>query len=346
MDTLHKNSHIVYVRRLPQFASAAQKDLEEYFANSQRGYGSYFTKGSNRTATGLTPTEEDLLLPYILSIPKEDREFRKGVTNWFEGLSVKIPAGEGMKLEIGLNTSNTEPVSGDNLPININDYILYRHGVQHPWVAASEADGKGNQLKQYYIYDPNEVSKVNVSLNDERDEAMRYYLTIKDNARTVNQYLTLLGVRTNNLRKGEEVLELRKHVDKTPKKFIEVYKDKDKEMKYIIEEMINTNILERVNTRILVKETGDQIGRDMKEAILYLSDSKNTKVYGILKARLQEAWKKTSVSVNTDEDLLEPPVQRVPEVAVESTIPATEIIPAGAPETQEAEDGTAGAIDE
>lgn len=348
METIvSKNSHTVYIRRLPQFASAAQKDLEEYFANSQRGYGSYFTKGSVRTATGLTPTEEDLLMPYILSIPKEDRDFRKGVTTWFEGISVKVPAGEGLALEVGMENSNTEPVGPNNLPLNITDYIKYRHALGHPWIAASEDTGRGNQLMQYYIFDPNEVSKVTVNQNEERDEALGYYLTLKANARSVGMYLTLLGVRTNNIRKGEEAVELRKLVDKKPKAFITLYKDKDKEVKYVIEEMVSYGILERVNTRIILKETGDEIGRDIREAVLFMKDSHNTKVYATLSARLKEAWKSNSISVETDEDLkITPNAEVIAPVKEETEAPAKELIPAAAPEEQVAEVGTAGDIED
>lgn len=346
MEVISKNSHTVYIRRLPQFASAAQKDLEEYFANSQRGYGSYFSKGSVRTATGLSPTEEDLLMPYILSIPKEDRDFRKGVTTWFEGISVKVGAGDGLALEVGLEVDNKEPVDKDNLPLSITDYVKYRHALGHPWIASSEDTGRGNQLMQYYIFDPSEVSKVTVNQNEERDEALGYYLTIKTNSRSVGMYLTLLGVRTNTLRKGEEAVELRKIVDKKPKAFIALYNDKDKEIKYIIEEMINYGILERVNTRVLLKETGEQIGRDIKEAVLYLKDSRNTKMYATLQARLQEKWKNNSISVDTDADLQITDREPEPATIAEIEEPATELIPAAAPETQVPVEGSAGDIDD
>ena len=291
-------------------------------------------------------------MPYILSIPKEDRDFRKGVTTWFESMSVKVPGKlgsnpvEGLPLEIGMEKDNSQPVSAENLPINITDFIKWRHALGHPWIANSEETGKGNQLKQYYIFDPNAVSKVNISINEQRDKALGYYLTIKDNIRSVTMYLTLLGVRTNQLRKGEEVIELRKLVDKDPDKFIRLYNDKDKEMKYIIEEMVNNNILERVSTRVLIKENGEQIGRDTQETVLYMLDSRNTKVYNALKARLQEAWKKTSVSVETDEDL---PAAKTPAPVpepVDEVVAAKEIIPAAAPEEQVAMEGSAGQIDE
>lgn len=327
MDT-HKNSVLVYIKRLPQFAAQARKELEEFFAEGQRGIGSYFAKGSARVATGLTPTEEDLLLPYILNIPSTDREFRMKVNDHYIIIDKKIPGKVGLELEIGLEVSNTEPMSATNLPINIDNYLTYRWALTHPWVAPSEADGKGNQLKQYYIFNPGEVSKVNINVNEQRDKALGYYLSIKDNKRTVTMYLTLLGVRTDQLRAGEEVLKLRELVDKNPDAFLKLFDDRDKEIKYAIEDMINNQILERVNGAIMVKEDGTLLGRDMKEAILFITDSKNTKLYNVLKSRLQEKWKKTTTSVDTDEQLESVPVIPVVAPVTEDLVPAKELIPA------------------
>lgn len=328
MDT-HKNSVLVYIRRLPQFAAQSRKELEEFFAEGQRGIGSYFAKGSARVATGLTPSEEDLLLPGILHIPASDREFRMKVNEHYVIIDKKIPGKNGLELEIGLEVSNSEPVSATNFPLNIDNYLTYRWAIQHPWVAPSEADGKGNQLKQYYIFNPGEVSKVSINVNEKRDEALSYYLSVKSNKRTVNMYLTLLGVRTEQLRAGEEALKLRELIDKNPEAFIALYNDKDKESKFIIEDMVNNGILERVNNAILIKEDGTVLGRDMKEAILFLTDSRNTKVYSVLKSRLQEKWKKTTTSVDTDEQLEQPLPTPAPAVApaAEEQIPAAELIP-------------------
>ncbi|CAM6001146.1 unnamed protein product [Sphagnum balticum] len=307
----------------------ARPELAEILAEGQRGYGAYFSPGSARTATGLSPTEEDLLLPYILNIPKDDKDFRKAVNVHYEGISIKVPGKEGLKLEIGLEGSNSEPVSKDNLPINVDNYLKYRHALGHPWIAPSETEGKGNQLKQYYIFNPSEVSKVNINVNEQRDKALGLYLSIKDNSRTVRMYLTLLGVRTDQLRTGEEVLRLRELVDKKPEDFIKLYNDRDKEIKYIIEDMINNNILERVNGNILVKDDGTKLGQDMKTAILFLTDTRNTKLYSVLKARLTEKWKKLTGSFDTDEQL-EPviaPVIPAITAADETIIPATQLMP-------------------
>lgn len=301
--TKHPNSHIVYVRRAPMFASSARKELDEYFAESYKAVGSYFSKGSTRTATGLTITEEDLLMPYILNIPKEDRDFRKEVNVWFQNIATKVPARDGVKLEIGLEKSNSEPVSENNKPINVEEYIRYKHIIGHPHVALNEEEGTGNQLKQYYIFDPEEVSLASIGINDQRDEALSKYLLIKDKPRSVRMYLTLTGIDVRAIRKGEEAMRLRDVADKSPNKFLAAYNDKDREIKYHIEDMIHYKILERIGSRIVTPE-GVELGRDMKETVLYWKDTRNTKDVVMLKSRLQEAWKKESVSMD-EEDLKE-----------------------------------------
>lgn len=323
MDTINKNSHIVYFRRAPLFATEARKELEEYFSNSSRSIGSYFTKGSTRTATGLTIGEENLLMPFILSIDSTDRDFRAQVNDWFRNLDTKVPAGDGIPLEIGLETSNSEPVSKDNLPLNVEHYIRVKHGIGHPQVAASPELAKGNQLKQYYLYDPQAVSRTSINVNDEKDKALAQYLTIKTNARSVRMYLTLLGVNPLTVKNGEESVKLRQLVEEKPTTFLEIVADKFKEVKYVVQDMINNKVLELHGDAILTKD-GSTIGRNMKEAVSYLSDARNSKVFASLKALLQEAWKRTSQSVDTLEDLDEQPL-----AAAETTeeAPAPEVVP-------------------
>lgn len=334
----HPNSHIVYVLRARMFSGESRKELEDYFADSYKGVGSYFSKGGMRTATGLTIPEENLLLPDVLNIPQEDRDFRKEVTTWYQNIDTKIPAHKwdnatlkgGKPLEIGLERSNTEPVSEYNMPINVEHYLRYRQIIGHPFVAMNEAEGNGNQLKQFYIFDPEEVSLGNLGINEAKDKALTAYLTIKDKPRTVQQYLTLLGKNTKLIKKGEEAMELRKLAESKPEEFIKVDVDKDKAIKYTIEEMVNYKILERVNQRLLTKD-GEEIGRSIKEAVLYLKDTHNSKSFAMLKAQLQEAWKKDSISVDTDEDL--EPLDEQPKKSLANLVkekkaePATE--PAG-----------------
>lgn len=314
IDELHPNSHIVYIRRASMFASSSRKELDEYFAESHRGVGSYFQKGGMRTATGLSFEEENLLMPEIINIPATDRDFRKEVTTFFQNLETKVPAHKtdaktgvvtgGKALEIGLRISNTNPVTEENMPIEVEHFIRWRHAMGHPQVAMTEAEGNGSQLKSYYIYDPEEVSLDNLTINDAKDKALTAYLSIKDKPRSVLQYLTLLGINTTIIKKGEEAIKLRDAAEKKPEAFLKIVNDTNKEYKYLIEEMVNHGILTRVGNR-LVNKDGEVIGRDITEAVLYLKDSHNTKAFVTLKAQLQDKWKNKSISMDSDDDLSE-----------------------------------------
>lgn len=309
--TKHPNSHIIFFRRKAIFDVEARPELNEYFADSKIGIGSYFGKGSTRTATGLSISEENLLMPYILAIPSDDREFRKQVNEYFQNIDTKVPADsnppvptDGKPLEIGLEVSNSEPVSKDNLPIKVEDFVRWRQCMGHPWVEASPELAKGNQLIKFYQYDPKAELTTTVTADNLKDQALAQYLTIKANNRLVRMYLTLLGINVQTLtRAGEDVTRLRMMAETKPKDFLLIVQDKDKEMKYLVEEMINFKILDRIGSRILNADGGKELGRDMKETILYLSDTHNTKELIHLKAKLQNEWKKRSISVELEEDL-------------------------------------------
>lgn len=306
MET-HPNSHIVYIRRKGLFDTEARPELEEYFSGSSVSVGSYFAKGTARPGSGLMIPEENLLLPYVLAIPADDQDFRTKVNEFYSNIDSKVPADQnpprttdGLALEIGLYKDNSKPISATNLPLNVGQYLKYRQIILHPWVGIDESE-KGNQLKRFYVFDPNKVQSITLSANEQKDAALTKYLMVKGNARTVRMYLTLLGVNTSTLKPGEELNKLRSLAETQPAEFIKIANDKDKEMRYIIEDMVHYKIVEKVGDRLL--SDGTVLGRDMREAILFLSDSHNTAVFTSLKAKLQNAWVKNSVSVETEEDL-------------------------------------------
>jgi len=309
----HPNSHIVYIRRKSLFDTSERPELEEYFAGSSVSVVSYFAKGTARPASGLLIPEENLLLPHVLGIPAEDRDFRKEVNNYYSNINSKIPAmsipardEDGLPLEIGLYIDNKAPISRENLPLNVEQYLRYRQIIGHPQVGAglegeTEDDAKGNQMRRFYVHDPAKAQTTTLSSNEMRDQALLKYVAVKTNPRTVRMYLTLLGVNVNSLRAGEELTRLRDIAEKNPADFLKISGDKNLEIKYMIEELVHYKILTRVGERVLNGNT--EIGRSLLEAVLYLKDSHNTAVFASLKAALQNAWAKNSVSVELEEDL-------------------------------------------
>lgn len=293
---LSPTSKVVYLRRKAISVHEDQPDLKEYFDNSHRAVASFWQKGSMRPGTGLTIPEENLLMPYILNIPKEDRDFREKVTEYFHSIDTKVDpldsfGNGGTKLEIGLE-NNDLPVSADNLPLNVVHYIKWRHASIHPEVALSFEDARGNQLKKYYIHDPKAVIKTNLSKADIKDTALEAYLQVKQNPAKVIQYLSLLLIDPAK-HKGSEVVKLREMAEKKPADFIKIHVDKDKDFHYMLMDLVQAKILEEVGTRILFKQSGDQIGKDLKEAIAWLRAPENSKQITIFKGQIQD-WKRKS----------------------------------------------------
>lgn len=309
----HPNSHIVYVRRRSLFDTANRPELEEYFADSSIGIGSYFAKGTAREASGLTIQEENILLPYVLGIPKDDRDFRQKVNEYYSNINSKIPADsnpkkdtDGLPLEIGLHRDNKAPISekDENLPINIEQFLRYRQIIGHPWVGIAGED-EGNQLKRFLVHDPKVQQQVTNTSNEASDTALVRYMAVKKDASKVRMYLRLLGIDLSRIPAGQEVARLREQAQVNPVNFNKAWDDPYKEVKYLIEEMVAFKLLKQIGTRILYGQT--EIGRNMEEAVLWLKDSHHTDSFRALKAQLDNEWVKNSVSFDTLEDATKTP---------------------------------------
>lgn len=314
-----KNSRVVYLKRLPasipESGAEGVPELMAYFANSYRAVGSFFPKNSMRPGTGISLTDENLLLPYVLNIDSTDRDFRMRVTDFYHAITTKVEPHDvngvgGTRLEIGLD-NNEEPMSKDNLPLNAMDYIRYKQVLGHPEVAASKADGKGNSRKLYYIDNPLDVNKIDLSVADQKDAAMEAYFTIKKDPNKIVQYLMLLGTKNLSTIKGKEQVTLRNLAMTEPKNFLDVHLDKEKDAKYLIKDLVIANILELAGSIVLIKENREQIGGNEKEAVAYIRNPTNSKQIVILRSMLQQ-WKKSKNTTIEDlDDEVVPPKSEI-----------------------------------
>lgn len=303
MSEVSKNSRVIYLRRLPLSLPESKADadaksepeVKAYFDHAYRALGSYWPRDSQRPGTGLTLTEEDLLMPYVLDIQRDDRDFRSRCTDFFHAISIKIEpvnihGDGGTKLEIGTENNDNPDLSKDNLPLNVVDYIKYRFAISHPKVAISHDLGKGNKLKEYYIHNPTDVMKGNVKKTDMKNEAMGAYLGIHDKLNVVKQYLTLLNVNPAN-HPGQESVKLRELVDINPTNFLKVHDDKDKNIKFMLNQLESAGVLEMVGTRYLFKDSKEQLGSSLQDAIAYFKDEVNSQQVVIFKGQIQD-WQK------------------------------------------------------
>lgn len=300
----NKNSKTVTIFRAGSFLSRMQgPELEDYFAASKKTIGSYWESSfSKKIGTGLSFEEENILLPYVLDLPAEDRGFRQKVTDFYTEISTRIPYNTGLKLEIGLMKDNNKPISLDskninnsNLPINTNDYIKYRHALKHPLVAESKEEAEGNPLKEFYIFDSSEVNRKNAKAADTRDTASQIFLAIKNDDIKVDMMLTLLGVDVN-LFDGDNAKELklerlREFVDDSPEEVIDINNNIDLEIHYWIKTLVNNKIIKQISAKYFDAETNRLLGNNLEEMTVFFKDDTNSDVILALKARNQEVVK-------------------------------------------------------
>lgn len=298
-----KEGKIIEVYRQFNSIQMGQNDPQviEWLSQIFKAIGPYFTNDGKSTATGLTFDEQKILLPNVLGIEHSDKDFRRAVVRFYDEISTKVPHG-GLKLQIALG-DETKPLSESNLPLNIKDYIAYRHLIGHRDVAKNKDEAEKYQNKQFYVVDPNSATKEAVKINQLEDKSFSLYMSIKDSIVRTDQVLTMLGVRVTNMAHEDKVLLLKDFASKDVKfndmeqqeaflRFIRICEDKDLEHKYLIEEMIAAQYLRRVGNNILFSESGEKLGDNMEDAVLYLKNPKFSKEANIMRAKYELLVKK------------------------------------------------------
>jgi len=296
----HPNSRIVKLLRKPSFIEdAQQKGAPEFMAMSKKSVGSFWENSYSKTVgSGLTFSEQKLLLPTIVDCEPEDRGFRAKVAEYYSNIATKVPFGkDGRDLEIGLENDNKAPVSADNEPLNLADYITYRHAISHPKVSDSKQSSEGNMLTEFYLFDPQAQEDHNVLISADKDKALEMYLKIKKTPEKVDMLLTLLDTDPRVF-KGKNAAalkldKLKEFSESKPSKMIEAFEDNLFEDRYYLQTMINTGVVQKIGERIINPETGVALGNDAMEAIFWLKDKANSETLVLLKARMQEGLKVT-----------------------------------------------------
>jgi hypothetical protein len=291
----HPNSRIITVYRKDSFISQAQEtSAPEFLANSKKSIGSYWVSNTSKAvASGLTFAEQKLLLPSLVDCEAEDRNFRSAVTKFYENIKTTIPYGKGKDLEIGLEKDNNLPLANDNQPLELHDYIAYRHLLGHPQVAKSKDDAGGLLLKEFYIFDPQAVEDKRIDLNKSTDDALELYLKLKEQPEKINMVLTMMNVdpRVYNDKKNAAQLKtekLKELVQTDPHNFVKVLGDPHLEDVYWIKTLLNTKILSYMGDMIVDTETKATIGHSMKEAIGWMRNPEFSESVVIYRARAKK----------------------------------------------------------
>lgn len=292
----HPNSKVVTIFRKASFLMNAQeKTAPEFLAQAKKSIGSYWDSTVSRAVgSGLEFWEQKILMPQIIDCEVEDRNFRTKVTEYFQNMKTTVPYPKGIELEIGMEVSNDEALSPKNLPLNIADYIAYRHAIRHPLVALNKDAAEASGLKEFYVFDPQASEDARLKVNKDRDNALKLYLEISQQSEKHDMLLTLFKIdpRTLNSKKnaGELKLEaIKKIVDSRPGDFIKMLDNKFFEDLYWIESMVLVGVLKKMGESMIIDPlTGETIGNNMDEAIAWMRSDANSPAVAIYRSSTKE----------------------------------------------------------
>lgn len=310
----HKNDHFIQIIRNKSFLERAQNaSTDSFFSMSRVSIGSYFQKDSPTIGTGLSREETDILLSKLLDMDPKDREFRNIVQKFYMELFTPVPPSDpkadplswGLRLNIGMLEDNKAPVSETNLPINLMDYIRYRHALGHRWVAATPNLAQGNQMIKFFVSDPLINADAGAEQGDINDRALSIYLSVKSNENKVDMLLTMLGVDPVAIVKNKpgkkaaiKQAALKALSQSKPDLFIKTYDTDNFSSRYLVRALINAKIWITVANKVLDGKSNAVIGESETGAVLWLNDPAHSNRTMIYKASLQDylqkpipAWK-------------------------------------------------------
>ncbi len=306
MTTPHANSHkITIFRALTPLQKMQGADMTEYFDMVKVSVGSYLagaTQGMQQGCGGMEWKLQQLLLPHIVGIDKDDRIFRETVNTFWAEMDTKVPM-TGVELEIGLEEDNDQPVGLNNLPINISEYVKYIHHRGHPNMARNQEEAQRNQLMLYYIFDPMEQQRSKSKETKDKDAALKIYLQLMNEPEKMDMMITMFGEdpRESEIGKTKEewidrkTQRLRELCNSQPVNFIQHYKTEDLEMQYWIARLIKLDVFTEVGTQVRAKDSKALIGHTRAEAVAFFQNPENQELVMMFKALAQEAAKRAPV---------------------------------------------------
>jgi len=246
--------------------------------------GSYNDKNGN-TARALTYEEEEKYMPEIVNLATSDPGFRQAVTTYYKNIRLKVTP-IGIELEIGVDSKGN--------PLNLNEWIWYKHAVNHPWTGKTKQETEGVEHLQFYFED---IEADNLAKSNKADQTMAAYVEfsklVEDEDKMDWVIRTLLtkypdmGALSElvKLEPKKKKLKIAEIIEKDPIYFTEVMNDKDLIFKAELASFIDAGVLRKEGNRYL---NGTENLGTLDGAIAWMKDQNNSADYAILKARLSE----------------------------------------------------------
>lgn len=180
-------------------------------------------------------------------------------------------------------------------PVNITDYILYRHCLLYRDIAKDTALINCDPFVRFYLKDDAKDKERQQKLRQEINNAKRNYIEVIGDDEVFDavyiQYCVVAGLPIVNSLLSERIdkeSQLDKFSTSEPVKFNSIVKDRDLRIKSLIELLIARGefVRSQFNQNITTQD-GEFIGANMKEAIAWAKNPENENVLAAFKNKLK-----------------------------------------------------------
>lgn len=180
-------------------------------------------------------------------------------------------------------------------PVNIIDYILYRHCLLYRDIAKDTALINCDPFVRFYLKDDAKDKERQQKLRQEINNAKRNYIEVIGDDEMFDavyiQYCVVAGLPIVNSLLSERMdkeSQLDKFSTSEPVKFNSIVKDRDLRIKSLIELLIARGefVRSQFNQNITTQD-GEFIGANMKEAIAWAKNPENENVLAAFKNKLK-----------------------------------------------------------
>ena len=180
-------------------------------------------------------------------------------------------------------------------PVNITDYILYRHCLLYRDIAKDTALINCDPFVRFYLKDDAKDKERQQKLRQEINNAKRNYIEVIGDDEMFDavyiQYCVVAGLPIVNSLLSERIdreSQLDKFSTSEPVKFNSIVKDRDLRIKSLIELLIARGefVRSQFNQNITTQD-GEFIGANMKEAIVWAKNPENENVLAAFKNKLK-----------------------------------------------------------
>lgn len=180
-------------------------------------------------------------------------------------------------------------------PVNITDYILYRHCLLYRDIAKDTALINCDPFVRFYLKDDAKDKERQQKLRQEINNAKRNYIEVIGDDEMFDavyiQYCVVVGLPIVNSLLSERMdkeSQLDKFSTSEPIKFNSIVKDRDLRIKSLIELLIARGefVRSQFNQNITTQD-GEFIGANMKEAIAWAKNPENENVLAAFKNKLK-----------------------------------------------------------